>query len=108
MDRFTFRIPAEHKDGLQEMADDGLFYNRSEAARTAIRELLTKEGFLERDESERIEELRERIDELEARLALQQTPTSESRVRTKSIKNGDRHDHLPSNPPRSLAEVRDD
>lgn len=105
MERVAYRIPAEHKDGLQEAVEDGHFYNMSEAARTAIRELLAREGYLDRDG--RIQELENRIDELEARLSLEQTPTSERRDR-RSLRNGDRHDHLPTDPPSSLAEVRND
>ena len=109
MKRFTFQIPVEYKDALQEIADDGLFHNRSEAARTAIRELLASEGYLGRDDAT-IQELQERIDELEARLALEQTPTSENgdRRSRRSIQSADRHDHLPSDPPSSLAEVKND
>ena len=43
MDRVTFRAPRSQIEQLENRVDDGEFANRSEAIRTAIREL-NREG----------------------------------------------------------------
>jgi Arc/MetJ-type ribon-helix-helix transcriptional regulator len=42
MERLTLRVPGSEKDRLDELVDQGKFVNRSEAVRTAIRELLAQ------------------------------------------------------------------
>lgn len=40
MERVTFRMPARQVEEVEEMVDEGQFPSRSEALRTAVREML--------------------------------------------------------------------
>ncbi|MDZ7701788.1 MAG: ribbon-helix-helix domain-containing protein [Halobacteriales archaeon] len=44
MERVTLRIPKEQIEEVEEMVDTGEFPNRSEAIRSAVRDMLNERG----------------------------------------------------------------
>lgn len=42
MERVTLRIPKQQVEEVEQMVDEGEFPNRSEAIRTAVREMLNR------------------------------------------------------------------
>ncbi len=50
MKSVSFRIPEEYLKGLEVLVKIGVFRSRSEAIRTAVKELLRKEGAFEGEE----------------------------------------------------------
>jgi Arc/MetJ-type ribon-helix-helix transcriptional regulator len=47
MERLTIRVPTQQLDGLEQLVDQGVFPNRSEATRAAIRQLLYQNDIVE-------------------------------------------------------------
>jgi Arc/MetJ-type ribon-helix-helix transcriptional regulator len=44
MERVTLRIPKQQIEEVEQMVDSGEFPNRSEAIRSAVREMLNEQG----------------------------------------------------------------
>lgn len=44
MSRVTFRIPEDRVDELEDLVDEGMFPNRSEAIRSSIRSLIAEKS----------------------------------------------------------------
>jgi len=53
MERVTLRIPKQQIDEVEQMVETGEFPNRSEAIRSAVRDMLLNEQDGERDERSR-------------------------------------------------------
>jgi len=50
MERVTLRIPKQQIEEVEEMVDTGEYPNRSEAIRSAVREMLNEQNDRDRDE----------------------------------------------------------
>lgn len=44
MERVTLRIPKQQIDAVEQMVESGQYPNRSEAIRSAVREMIEEEG----------------------------------------------------------------
>jgi Arc/MetJ-type ribon-helix-helix transcriptional regulator len=53
MERVTLRIPKQQIEEVEQLVDTGEFPNRSEAIRSAVREMINEQKEGERDERER-------------------------------------------------------
>ncbi|MFB6080642.1 MAG: ribbon-helix-helix domain-containing protein [Haloferacaceae archaeon] len=51
MERVTLRIPKQQIEEVEQMVETGEFPNRSEAIRSAVREMLNEQGESTRDSS---------------------------------------------------------
>ncbi len=49
MERVTLRIPKQQIEEVEQMVDSGEFPNRSEAIRSAVREMINEQGESRRD-----------------------------------------------------------
>mgnify|MGYP006310675595 CR=1 FL=1 len=53
MERVTLRIPKQQVEEVERMVDTGKFPNRSEAIRSAVREMINEQGDEERQPERR-------------------------------------------------------
>ncbi|ERH04481.1 MAG: transcriptional regulator, CopG family protein [Halorubrum sp. J07HR59] len=53
MERITLRIPEQQVEGVEQIVDTGEFPNRSEAIRSAVREMLNEHDDADEDSSGR-------------------------------------------------------
>lgn len=44
MERETFRVPKQQVEGIEELVEEGVFPNKSEAMRAAVRDFLDSYG----------------------------------------------------------------